>query len=463
VTVSIDPAALGQLETVLVGELKQRKALKFTPRSYQQAAWDYLQTGGRRAFLLWPRRSGKDELCLRFTLDALQKRVGSYWHLMPVQEQARRALWRSVDPHKGKRRIDLAFPPALRERTLDTEMLIQFKNGSTWQLLGSDNHAALVGSPPCGLIFSEYALSDPQAWSYLSPILEENKGFAIFNSTPRGPNHAKVLFEYANASPDWFAERLTADQINVFSPQQLEKIENEYLGIFGEDFGRSIFRQEYFCDWEAAVVGSYFGAEMAAAERQGRVCGVPYDPAARVATSWDLGVGDSTAIWFYQIVGKEVHVIDYYEASGQALGHYVEVLAKRNYFYSHHVMPHDVQARELSTGKTRTEALEKLGLRSGMFGPIVVAPNERVEEGIAAVRALLPRCWFDITKTKKGVEALKLYRTEFDTEKRVFRQKPVHDWCSHAADSFRYLAMMIDGGPSASFNRPLSYPNFAVA
>ena len=142
---SIDPASLAQLETILEGELKERKALKWTPREYQKPAWNYLQNGGRRAFLLWHRRAGKDDLSLRFTCEALQRRPGSYWHLLPIQEQARRAIWRAVDPHKGKRRIDIAFPPVLREKTLDQEMLIQFKNGSTWQVLGSDNFNSLVG------------------------------------------------------------------------------------------------------------------------------------------------------------------------------------------------------------------------------------------------------------------------------------------------------------------------------
>src|SRR3954451_2958960 len=195
-TQSIDEAQLAQLETVLEGEVKERKLLAWTPRTYQQAAWDYLQSGGKRAYLLWHRRAGKDDLCLRWTKQALMSRPGSYWFLLPQQEQARKAIWRAVDPHTGRRRIDMAFPVGLRVKALDQEMLIEFKNGSTWQVLGSDNFNALVGSPPAGLVFSEWPLSDPQAWGYLAPAVEENAGWAIFNGTPRGPNHGKTLFEH---------------------------------------------------------------------------------------------------------------------------------------------------------------------------------------------------------------------------------------------------------------------------
>jgi hypothetical protein len=455
----IDPASLDQLEVVLDRELTERKKAHWTPRKYQEAAWNFLRGGGKRAYLVWHRRAGKDDVCLRHTLQALQERPGGYWYLLPQQEQARKAIWRAVDPHKGKRRIDISFPPALREKTLDQEMLIQFKNGSTWQVLGSDNYNALVGSPPVGIVFSEWPLSDPQAWSYLAPILEENGGWAVFNGTPRGPNHGKTLFEHASRNPDWYCERLTADDTGVFTPAQLEGIESEYIGLHGEDHGRSIFQQEYMCSFTAAVLGTYYGGEMAAAERQGRICGVPYDHAVRVNTAWDIGIGDATAIWFFQQVGKEVHIIDYYEASGQGLDHYVKVIEKKGYFYQRHILPHDVQARELGIGRTRLEHLEKLGLRRGVLGRIDIAPRQQDEEGINAARMLLPRCWFDAVKCRKGVEALKLFRTEWDHDKRVFKRKALHDWTSHAADAFAYLALTIDSGPGDAFHRKIAYPH----
>lgn len=244
---SIDPASLAKLESALESEIGERKRLKWVPRSYQQPAWDFLKAGGKRAFLLWHRRSGKDELCLRHMFAAAQERPGNYWYLLPQQEHARKAIWRAVDPHKGKRRIDLTFPQAARAKIIEHEMVIEFHNGSTFQVLGSDNYNALVGSPPVGIVLSEWALSDPQAWSYLAPALEENDGWAVFNGTPRGPNHAKTLFDYASANPEWFCEKLTADDTNVFSQEQLDRIERESIGLYGEDHGRSIFEQEYMC------------------------------------------------------------------------------------------------------------------------------------------------------------------------------------------------------------------------
>jgi phage terminase large subunit len=455
---SIDPASLSKLEEALQDELKERKNNRWSPRPYQRAVWDYLQAGGKRAFLLWHRRSGKDELCLRFAFEAATRRVGNYWYLLPQQEHARKAIWRAVDPHKGKRRIDLAFPLSARATTRENEMMIELKNGSTWQVLGSDNYNALVGSPPVGIVLSEWALSDPQAWSYLAPALEENGGWAVFNGTPRGPNHAKTLFEYADSNPDWFAERLTADETNVFTPAQLERIQQESIALYGEDHGLAIFEQEYMCSFDAAVLGTYYGGEMAAAERDGRISNVLYDPAVRVITAWDLGIGDSTAIWFVQIVGKEIHVIDYYEAAGQGLTHYVHMLANKPYFYDRHILPHDVQARELGIGTTRLEHLESLGLRRGFHGPIEIAPKQQDEEGINAVRMLIPRCWFDATKCRKGVEALKLFRTEWDEANRVFRRKPLHDWTSHAADAFAYLALVINDLVTPRYTGPINYP-----
>jgi phage terminase large subunit len=210
--------------------------------------------------------------------------------------------------------------------------------------------------------------------------------------------------------------------------------------------------------FEAAVLGTYFGHDIAAAEKDGRVGKVPYDPAVRVTTAWDLGIGDSTAIWFVQIVGKEVHLIDYYEASGQALSHYVKVLTDKNYLYQKHFLPHDVQARELGTGMTRLRVLESLGLRAGFHGPIEIAPRQQDEEGINAARMMLPRCWFDAEKCRKGIEALKLYRTEWDDEKRVFKRKALHDWTSHAADAFAYLALMVGSlSPKAGFGGRINY------
>ena len=437
------------------------------PRDYQEAVWRYLEHGGKRANLVWHRRAGKDDLAMHWTSVSAMTRPGVYWHMLPQSEQGRKAIWRAVDAHKGQRRIDLAFPAEIRKQTRDQEMNIEFVNGSIWQLVGSDNFNSLVGSPPVGIVFSEWALADPQAWSFLSPILEENDGWALFVTTPRGPNHAQKLFDYARSQPEWFAERLTADTTGVFSAEQLDKIRNDLVGLHGEKEGLSIFNQEYMCSFAAAVIGSYYGSIVEQLERDGRVCDVPYDEAVPVTTAWDLGIGDSTAIWFLQQVGKEVHAIDYYEASGADLGHYVRELQAKPYVYARHILPHDAQARELGTGVSRIDTLESLGLKSGRLGEIKLAPRLRIEDGIQAVRSLLPKCWFDTDRCAKGVEALKLYRSDYDEKHGVMRPRPIHDWTSHCADSFRMAAISSEfigaGSRVANFNRRIEMPHMSVA
>jgi hypothetical protein len=400
--------------------------------------WGYLERGGRRACSFWHRRAGKDDVALHWAAVAAMQRVGTYWHMLPEAEQARKAIWRAVDPHKAARRIDIAFPQSIRARTRDQEMNIEFINGSLWQVVGSDNFDSLVGSPPTGVVFSEWPLADPRAWAFLSPILEENGGWAIFNGTPRGPNHAKKLYEFAGKEPDWFCERLTALETGVFSPEALARIRREYEGTFGADAGAALYEQEYECSFEAAVLGAYYGRLMADAEREKRITSVPYDPSALVWTSWDLGISDATAIWFAQIVGREIHIIDYYESAGVDLGHYAAEIKARRYNYGGHLVPHDAQARELGTGKTRVETLSALGLET------TLVPIHHVPDGINAVRSILPKCWFDRAKCERGIEALKLYRAAYDDKGQTLRDHPVHDWASHGADAFRELAMGLE-------------------
>jgi phage terminase large subunit len=186
------------------------------PRDYQRRLWSYLELGGKRAVAVWHRRAGKDEVCLHWAACAALQRVGNYWHMLPEASQARKAVWDAVNPHSGRRRIDEAFPRAIRLGQRDEDMKINLANGSTWQLVGSDRFDALVGSPPIGLVFSEYSLTNPGAWDYLRPILAENGGWAIFMMTPRGRNHAWKLYDRARSQPDWFSDMIrTLDQLNA--------------------------------------------------------------------------------------------------------------------------------------------------------------------------------------------------------------------------------------------------------
>lgn len=375
--------------------------------------------------------------------------------MLPEAAQARKAIWDAVNPHSGRRRIDEAFPPALRKRTNQQEMIIEFLNGSTWQLVGSDNFNSLVGSTPRGVVFSEWALADPRAWAFVRPILLENGGWALFNYTPRGNNHGRTTYDAATEDDAWFSEILTADKTGVFTPEQLKSEEREYIREYGADLGRSLFRQEYFCSFDAAVLGAYYALEMSEADEQGRVTGVPLDKTAQVHTAWDLGRTDHTSIWFFQIVGREIRIIDFYMSSGVGLDHYAGVLRDRGYKYGTHVLPHDVNVIDLSVDRSRKEILMGLGVN-----PIHVVPSAPIPDGIAAVRSILSRCWFDKTKCEYGVKAMREYRASWDEKLKSLKPTAVHDWTSHPADAFRYLAQgydHIEEDRGGSIFTPLNY------
>ena len=410
------------------------------PRPYQRDLWRYLENGGKRAVAVWHRRSGKDDVALHWSCVAAHLRPATYWHLLPQQAQARKAIWDAVDPHTGRRRIDMAFPHEVREGTRETDMTIRFKSGSTWQVVGSDNYDALVGSPPAGVVFSEWALADPKAWAILRPILLENQGWAIFIYTPRGRNHGLTLFETAQSEPGWYAQRLTADDTGVFTHDQLEQERREYIREYGPEDGLAYFMQEYFVSFDAPMVGSYYGSLLADAEREKRICGVPHDPALPVETWWDLGVRDSTAIWFVQRAGPEIHVIDYVEDNGKDVTDYVGILddkrRERKLRYGDHVMPHDAEAVYFNLKKSPAAVFKEL---TGDTPKIIKAHDKN--HGINAVRRMLPKVWFDKTRCARGLDCLRNYRREWDDKNKCYREHPLHDWSSDGADAFRYGAM----------------------
>ena len=421
----------------------------WVPRTYQMPAWKALESGKKRALLLWHRRAGKDDVCLHWAATQAMQRVGNFWHMLPEYAQARKSVWEAVNPRTGMRRIDEAFPDAICETKRSQDMFIRFKNGSTWQLVGSDRYNSLVGSPPIGVTASEWALADPSAWAYLRPILLENGGWAVFITTVRGKNHVFRMHEAHKDDPDWFVQVLSARETGAMTMEALDKERLEYQSEYGPEDGDALFAQEYLCDWNAAIVGSYYGRLMRDAESAGRIRPVPYDPMALVHTSWDLGLTDMTAIWFFQIVGHEIHVIDYLENSGQPLSWYAGELHKKPYAYGEHILPHDAEAKELQTNRSRTDTLRGLNLNVRVL-KANGAERVLVADGINAVRTILPRCWFDAEKCAKGIDALKAYRREWDDKLKTFHDRPVHDWASHPADSFRYLALGVDAVPGAS-------------
>lgn len=421
--------------------MRIRLPADWSPRPYQLPAWTYLENGGKRACLVWHRRSGKDDLALNWAAIAAHQRVGEYWHMLPEASQARKVIWDAVSPHTGKRRIDQAFPREIRETTRDNEMVIRLKCGSLWRAVGSDNYESLLGSTPAGVVFSEWALADPNAWAFLRPILMENGGWALFITTPRGTNHASKTLSLAKSDPAWFAQVLSVQDTGVFTPEQLASELKEYQHDYGEDEGRALFEQEYECSFEAALVGSFYGAHLARAakDKPSRIGRIPIDRTLLVHTAWDLGVGDSTAIWFIQRAGREYRLIDYHEGAGVGLDEYASVLNERQkqhrWVYGNHYFPHDMTHRELGNkGKSREDTMKELGFR-----PTIV-PQHNVMDGINATRQLLDQAWIDETRCERGLNALRNYRREWDERLRMFRSSPLHNWASHGADALRSFA-----------------------
>jgi len=399
-------------------------------RKHQEPLWDYMANGGKRAVAVWHRRAGKDSTSLNFTSVQAHIRKGVYWHLAPTAKQVRKIVWDNIDA-RGDRVIDQVFPEAVRTKTNQTEMRIELKCGSLWQCVGSDNFDSLVGANPVGVVFSEYALANPRAWDYIRPILAENGGWAIFIYTPRGKNHGYELYNFAKKNPKWYHEILTVGNTGVISEEIIQEERDSGMP-------EAMIEQEFYCSFDSPLVGAYYAREFNRINKEGRITRVPYDTGLQVHTAWDLGIGDATSIWFFQQIGFEIRVIDFYESSGVGLDHYVDHLRSKPYKYGEHYLPHDVNVRELSTGKARIDTLHDLGVHA------TVVPQLPVADGINAVRNLLGMCYFDEDKCHYGIEALKAYHAEYDDIRRVIKAVPVHDWASHAADAFRYAAIMLD-------------------
>lgn len=413
----------------------------FTPRDYQLPLLRALDSGYKRVIQVWHRRSGKDKCDFNYIIKEAARVSAQYYYFAPNYEQGRKIIWDNID-NNGFKMLD-HIPKELIKRIDNTRMQIELTNGSLIQVIGTDDPNKLVGTNPRICVFTEFSLQNPQVLDYILPILMANDGVAIFNFTPRGENHAWDLLEHARSHPEeWFVSVLTVDDTKFLSTESLQR---EKERLFAKYKDNALFEQEYYCSFSAPIQGAYYAAWLMEAEKEGRIGHVPYDESLPVDTFWDLGVGDSTAIWFAQSVGREIRLIDYMESTGEGLTHYIRELQKKNYIWGKHVAPHDIEVREFTTGKSRREVARSLGI------DFQIAPKLSIEDGIDAGRTIFKRLWIDRDKCKLGLNALKSYQKVYDEKNATYKDTPLHNWASHGADAFRYFAVsfeeMIDQSP----------------
>ena len=331
------------------------------------------------------------------------QRVGVYWCLFPYQVQARKAIWGGIDA-QGRNILDQVFPHEIRKRTSSQEMLIELVNGSTFQLAGSDNYNNLVGSNPVGVVFSEWSLCDPNAWGYIRPILAENDGWAAFIYTPRGKNHGWSLYNMARKSEGWYCENLTVNDTSredgspIITPEVIDQERSEGME-------EALVQQEFYGSFEAQIAGAYYSDQITAAKEQGRIGRLPIEPSLPVHTAWDLGIADSMSIWFFQSVGKEVRLVHYHESHSKGIEHYIQYINQwantNGVMMGTHLAPHDIEVRELTSGRSRKETARQMGISFRT----VQRPRVKAE-GIQAVRRMFPRFWIDDERAEQGLSLI---------------------------------------------------------
>ena len=407
--------------------------IAYKPRE-QQLAIHELMDEKRFGVVVAHRRMGKTVSAINHLIkDALlnQKEAPRYAYIAPTYGQAKRVAWdylvKYAEPLGGTSNI--------------SELRVDFW-GRRIQLFGSDNPETLRGQYFDGVILDEIGDQNPKIWTdIVRPALADRKGWCLFIGTPKGHNHFKELRDRAEKEEGWGLLEFKASETGVVDDVELKAAKNE----MGEDK----YRQEFECSFDAAVEGSYYGQILNELEDKKHMQEIPREELSRTFTAWDLGMGDSTSIWVAQLVGTEVRLLDYYENHGVGLDHYVKWIKDNDYLKAEHILPHDVRVRELGTGKSRMEMLEEAGLE------VKIAPRMGLDDGIQAVRRLLPRCWFNVPKVQTGLNCLRNYRRDYDEKRKIFYERPLHDWSSHGSDSFRYLALGLDEGHS-TWSKPIN-------
>lgn len=402
-------------EVVHVLPYKPREVFK--PFHYREERW---------AVLVAHRRCGKTVACINDLIRRAikeNKENGQYAYVAPFMSQSKNIAWTYL----------LQFAEPIIEKKNESELWVKLINGAKIRLFGADNSDALRGLYLDGVVLDEFADIRPKVWGeVIRPLLADRKGWATFIGTPKGHNNFWDIYQNGLKSDNWYVKVLRASQTGLLAAEELADAakmmdENQYL-------------QEFECDFESAIVGAFYGKEMRALTDENRITKVWHDPDFKVFTSWDLGFSDSTAIWFWQVVHGEIRMLDYHASNGQGVNYYADLVlnkaAENGWEYDTHWLPHDARAKTLASNKSVIEQL-------AMVIPLKyfkIVPSLSVQDGIQATRLALKRMWFD-HKCEEGIECLRQYQREWDDDKRMFKDKPRHDWTSHGADAARMCAI----------------------
>ena len=378
----------------------------------------------RWSCLVAHRRAGKtvaaiNDIIKRALLEG--GRGAQYAYIAPFRSQAKSVAWDYLK----------YYAKAVSESSNESELTVTLINGAKVRLFGADNADAMRGLGFNGVYLDEYGDFKPSVWgNIVRPALSDRLGWAVFGGTPKGKNQFHDIYKVSQATPDWFLLRLPASVSKLLPATELKAA--------SQQLSQDQYDQEYECSFDAAIMGAYYGQEMRQVDADGRIRDLRFDPDADVMSAWDLGYRDDTAIWFYQVVRNEIHVLDYYAVSGASIEEIAKVVIDKGYRYTRHYLPHDARAKTLASGGK--SIVEQLAVHLGGMNKLSIVPEIGVQDGIQAVRMILPKCYFDPI-CDEGLEALRQYQREYDEDKKAFRQTPRHDWTSHPSDAFRMMAV----------------------
>jgi len=410
----------------------------FSPREYQRVVYEkILVEGVRHSIIIWHRRAGKTISLLNLITALAHKRVGLHLYTFPQLRQGKKVVWNGAD-YNGRRYLDY-IPKELVKRKDNSEMLLEFKNGSILQLVGTDRYDSIMGTNPVSIIYDEYSLQNPQARTYLRPILSENDGVEIFCYTPRGKNHGYHIYNSNKNNPEWFVTKAGANETKradgkpVFDAEEIQRMRNEGMP-------EEVIQQEFYCSFDVEMPGSVFGSWINKAEKDKRVRKIPIEKSLPVFTWWDIGWNDDTVIVFMQPFGGELRFVHCYNNRKQDIPHYANYIKdfeeEHGVKCKYHFPPHDINVHEWGSGRTRFHIAHDNGI---YFQPPVKKMDHT--DGREALRSVLVRCHFDAERCEMLLNALRDYHYDYDDKKGLYKDRPIHDWSSHFADTMMYFAI----------------------